>query len=94
MLSYSSWVRPSVRARYKLHIGLRHTKSPLPGSPFDLVVVPGAASPVTTMVPKGLPKRGYVGSKKDEGGFEMSLPDCMQVLTTAPRPLSPQVASR
>ena len=46
------------------------------------------------MVPKGLPKRGYVGSKKDEGGFEMSLPDCMQVLTTAPRLLSPQVASR
>ena len=60
-------------ARYKLHIGLRHTKSPLPGSPFDLVVVPGPASAVTTMVPKGLPKRGYVGSKKDDGGFEMSL---------------------
>ena len=38
-----------------------------------MVVVPGPASAVTTMVPRAIPKRGYVGSKKDDGGFEMSL---------------------
>jgi hypothetical protein len=54
------------------------------------------------MVPRGIPKRGYVGSKKDDGGFEMSLRSydfmgnrcveggaklkCMQVLITAPSP--------
>lgn len=53
--------------KYKLHIGLRHQMTPLPGSPFHLEVTPGPASAITTMLPKDLELRGEVGWSEDNG---------------------------
>ena len=53
--------------KYKLHMGLRHQNAPFPGSPFDLEVVPGPASAITTMVPRGLELRGEVGREPEHG---------------------------
>lgn len=48
--------------KYRFHIGLRLQNCPLPGSPFELEVTPGPASPITTMVPSDLKLRGEVGA--------------------------------
>ena len=55
--------------KYELHIGLRQQSLPLPGSPFQLVVVPGAASAVATKLPEGtvLPLTGTVGTASHQG---------------------------
>lgn len=55
--------------RYRLHVGLRQSKMPVPGSPFQLQVLPGAASAIATRTPRGieLPLRGTVGSKEGQG---------------------------
>ena len=48
--------------KYKLHVGLRQQSAPLPGSPFDLLVAPGAAFAPSTELPRDvLPLRGVVG---------------------------------
>lgn len=64
---------------YKLHVGLREQMIPLPGSPFELTVVPGEARGVSTVLPAGLslPLRGPVGSsEQDGGGIELVLHTC------------------
>ena len=52
--------------QYLLHIGIRNQAAPLPGSPFELTVLPGAAHPVATSLSmdetgRALPLRGVVG---------------------------------
>ena len=50
--------------KYRLHIGLRQQSIALPGSPFDLEVVPGHAYAPSTKLPKeSLPLRGVVGEE-------------------------------
>ena len=44
---------------YKLHVGLRQQSTPLPGSPFNLVVEPGEAYAASSKLPIGsLPLSG------------------------------------
>ena len=38
--------------QFKLHVNLRHQKTPLPGSPFNLTVSPGAGYPLSTQLPR------------------------------------------
>ena len=52
--------------QYLLHVGLRQQAVALPGSPFELTVVPGAAHPMATSLPTDelggtQPLRGVVG---------------------------------
>lgn len=56
---------------YKLHVCLSHQMQPMPGSPFDLHVVPGPASATTTMVPPQLKLRGDAG--EDDAGCRLTL---------------------
>jgi len=50
--------------RYRLHVGLRQQSVALPGSPFDLEIVPGNAYAPSTKLPKDrLPLRGVVGDE-------------------------------
>ena len=49
--------------RYLLHVVLRHDSVELPGSPFELRVTAGPASPTSTKLPaQALPLHGVVGS--------------------------------
>jgi hypothetical protein len=53
---------------YRLHIGLRNQALPLPGSPFQLEVLPGPSHALSTFIPKSaLPLRGVVGCEEDQG---------------------------
>ena len=60
-----------VSGKYLLHVGLRSTSKPLPGSPFTVAVVPGVAHPLSTMItPSDLSYgaiRGYLQSASDSG---------------------------
>ena len=52
--------------QYLLHVGIRNQAAPLPGSPFELTVLPGAAHPVATSLPMNdmgiaAPLQGIVG---------------------------------
>lgn len=53
--------------QYLLHVGIRNQVASLPGSPFELTVLPGAAHPVATTLAldeqtgRALPLRGVVG---------------------------------
>lgn len=50
--------------KYRLHVGLRQQAVGLPGSPFDIEVVPGGAYAPSTRLPmEQLPLRGVVGDK-------------------------------
>lgn len=50
---------------YLLHVALRHSATPLPGSPFLLNVMPGSAHPLSTMLtPAELPLLGFLKKKK------------------------------
>ena len=50
---------------YLLHVALRHSATPLPGSPFLLHVMPGSAHPLSTMLtPAELPLLGFLNRKK------------------------------
>ena len=50
--------------KYRLHVGLRQQSVALPGSPFEIEVMPGAAYAPSTRLPKeSLPLRGVVGEK-------------------------------
>ena len=56
-----------VRGTYLLHVGLRQSgpgttpnSNPLPGSPFLLRVLPGAAHPLSTSIAEALPMCGYL----------------------------------
>ena len=51
---------------YKLHVSLRVQEKPLPGSPFNLKVVPGPASAKSTKLPAdlSLPLSGVVVEKQ------------------------------
>jgi len=54
--------------RYWLHVGLRQQAVALPGSPFLLVVSPGAAHAQTTHLEvRDLPLRGVVGKAPEDG---------------------------
>lgn len=54
---------------YRLHVGLRQQQMPLPGSPFKLVVVAGAAHASSTVVPDHVtyPILGTVGIEEEKG---------------------------
>jgi len=55
-----------VSGTYLLHVGLHRGATPLPGSPFELHVVPGPAHPLSTMIPPDeLPLRGYLKKPVD-----------------------------
>lgn len=67
--------------RYRLHVGLRKqvvggkvvASVALPGSPFELLVEPGAAHALASFVPKDqLPLSGLVGFKADGGSSSSS----------------------
>ena len=54
---------------YRLHVALRHQSMPIPGSPFDLSVVPGPANAGATVIPDDvlLPLHGTVGKEEQHG---------------------------
>jgi hypothetical protein len=64
----------SLAGTYFLHVRLRHQALPLPGSPFKLVVRPGAACARTSRLLPGV-LRGKVGGDADSG--------CQQTLQCA-----------
>ena len=54
--------------RYLLHVRLRDQSRPIAGSPFALLVEPGAASPMTTTLqPETEPLYGEVGLNNEDG---------------------------
>ena len=60
---------------YLLHVGLRGTSTPLPGSPFKLCVVPGPPHPLSTLIPpENLPLIGYVQTGHETTGASQGAP--------------------
>ena len=57
-----------VAGRYRLHVGLRQQGTPLPGSPFLLVISAGNAhAPCTRIRQADLPLRGVIGTEDGDG---------------------------